>query len=211
MNFISDDIMNYATDHSEAEPILLKNLYRETNLKVLNPRMISSSFQGRLLSFLSKLINPKYILEVGTFTGYSSLCLCEGLKKNGMIHTIDRNEELSKIQRKYFNKSVFKNQIVQHLGNAINIIPKLNFDFDLIFIDADKENYIKYFDLVFPKLKSGGLLITDNVLWSGKVLTEDFDRETKIIKKYNSRLKKDKRLKSLLLPVRDGLTLSLKH
>jgi len=211
MNFISDDIMNYATDHSEAEPILLKNLYRETNLKVLNPRMISSSFQGRLLSFLSKLINPKYILEVGTYTGYSSLCLCEGLKKNGMIHTIDRNEELSKIQRKYFNKSVFKNQIVQHLGNAINIIPKLNFDFDLIFIDADKENYIKYFDLVFPKLKSGGLLITDNVLWSGKVLTEDFDRETKIIKKYNSRLKKDKRLKSLLLPVRDGLTLSLKH
>lgn len=211
MNFISDDIMNYAADHSEAEPILLKNLYRETNLKVLNPRMISSSFQGRLLSFLSKLINPKYILEVGTYTGYSSLCLCEGLKKNGVIHTIDKNEELSKIQRKYFNKSVFKNQIVQHLGNAINIIPKLHFDFDLIFIDADKENYIKYFDLVFPKLKSGGLLITDNVLWSGKVLTEDFDRETKIIKKYNSRLKKDKRFKNLLLPIRDGLTLSLKH
>ena len=211
MNFISDDIMNYAADHSEAEPILLKNLYRETNLKVLNPRMISSSFQGRLLSFLSKLINPKYILEVGTYTGYSSLCLCEGLKKNGVIHTIDKNEELSKIQRKYFNKSVFKNQIVQHLGNAINIIPKLNFDFDLIFIDADKENYIKYFDLVFPKLKSGGLLITDNVLWSGKVLKKDLDRETKIIKKYNSKLNKDKRIKNLLLPIRDGLTLSLKH
>lgn len=211
MNFISDDIMNYATDHSEAEPILLKNLYRETNLKVLNPRMISSSFQGRLLSFLSKLINPKYILEVGTYTGYSSLCLCEGLKKNGEIHTIDKNEELSTIQRKYFNKSVFKNQIVQHLGNAINIIPKLNFDFDLIFIDADKENYIKYFDLVFPKLNSGGLLITDNVLWSGKVLKKDLDRETKIIKKYNSKLNKDKRIKNLLLPIRDGLTLSLKH
>ena len=211
MNFISDDIMNYATDHSESEPILLKNLYRETNLKVLNPRMISSSFQGRLLSFLSKLINPKYILEVGTFTGYSSLCLCEGLKKSGVIHTIDRNEELSKIQRKYFNKSVYKNQIVQHLGNAINIIPKLNFNFDLIFIDADKENYIKYFDLVFPKLKSGGLLISDNVLWSGKVLKKDLDRETKIIKKYNSKLRKDKRLNSLLLPIRDGLTLSLKH
>ena len=211
MNFISDDIMNYATGHSETEPILLKNLYRETNLKVLNPRMISSSFQGRLLSFLSKLINPKYILEVGTYTGYSSLCLCEGLKKNGEIHTIDKNEELSTIQRKYFNKSVFKNQIVQHLGNAINIIPKLNFDFDLIFIDADKENYIKYFDLVFPKLNSGGLLITDNVLWSGKVLKKDLDRETKIIKKYNSKLNKDKRIKNLLLPIRDGLTLSLKH
>lgn len=211
MNFISDDIMNYATGHSETEPILLKNLYRETNLKVLNPRMISSSFQGRLLSFLSKLINPKYILEVGTYTGYSSLCLCEGLKKNGKIHTIDKNEELSTIQRKYFNKSVFKNQIVQHLGNAINIIPKLNFDFDLIFIDADKENYIKYFDLVFPKLNSGGLLITDNVLWSGKVLKKDLDRETKIIKKYNSKLNKDKRIKNLLLPIRDGLTLSLKH
>ena len=211
MNFINDEIINYANDHSESEPILLKTLYRETNLEVLNPRMISSPLQGRLLSFLSKLINPKNILEIGTYTGYSALCLCEGLKKNGVIHTIDKNEELSKIQKKYFNRSIFKSQIIQHVGNAKNIIPKLNIDFDLIFIDADKENYIKYFDLVFPKLKSGGLLITDNVLWSGKVLTEDFDRETKIIKKYNIRLKKDKRLKSLLLPVRDGLTLSLKH
>ena len=211
MNFINDEIINYANDHSESEPILLKNLYRETNLEVLNPRMISSPLQGRLLSFLSKLINPKNILEIGTYTGYSALCLCEGLKKNGVIHTIDKNEELSKIQKKYFNRSIFKSQIFQHVGNAKNIIPKLNIDFDLIFIDADKENYIKYFDLVVPKLKSGGLLITDNVLWSGKVLSEDNDNETKIIKKYNTLIKNDPRLKSLMLPIRDGLTLSLKN
>jgi caffeoyl-CoA O-methyltransferase len=211
MNFINDEIINYANDHSESEPILLKNLYRETNLEVLNPRMISSPLQGRLLSFLSKLINPKNILEIGTYTGYSALCLCEGLKKNGVIHTIDKNEELSKIQKKYFNRSIFKSQIIQHVGNAKNIIPKLNIDFDLIFIDADKENYIKYFDLVVPKLKSGGLLITDNVLWSGKVLSEDNDNETKIIKKYNTLIKNDPRLKSLMLPIRDGLTLSLKN
>ena len=211
MNFINDEIINYANDHSESEPILLKNLYRETNLEVLNPRMISSPLQGRLLSFLSKLINPKNILEIGTYTGYSALCLCEGLKKNGVIHTIDKNEELSKIQKKYFNLSIFKSQIIQHVGNAKNIIPKLNIDFDLIFIDADKENYIKYFDLVVPKLKSGGLLITDNVLWSGKVLSEDNDNETKIIKKYNTLIKNDPRLKSLMLPIRDGLTLSLKN
>ncbi len=211
MNFINDEIINYANDHSESEPILLKNLYRETNLEVLNPRMISSPLQGRLLSFLSKLINPKNILEIGTYTGYSALCLCEGLKKNGVIHTVDKNEELSKIQKKYFNRSIFKSQIIQHFGNAKNIIPKLNIDFDLIFIDADKENYIKYFDLVVPKLKSGGLLITDNVLWSGKVLSEDNDNETKIIKKYNTLIKNDTRLKSLMLPIRDGLTLSLKN
>ena len=210
MDLISEKIINYSLLHSKKESELLKNLYRETYLKVLNPRMICSPLQGRLLSILSKIIKPKKILEIGTFTGYSTLCLAEGLSAKGEIHTIDNNEELLTIQKQYFNNSAYKKNIIQHLGDALNLIPKLNHSFDLIFLDADKINYINYYKIIIPKLKSGGLLISDNVLWSGKVISNSMDKETNILKKYNKLVNKDKRMESVLLPIRDGITLSIK-
>ena len=173
MEFLNKDIMKYAENHSQSEPKLLKELFRETHQKILQPRMISGHFQGRLLSFLSKLTQPNNILEIGTFTGYATLCMAEGLKENGTIHTIEVNEELFNFHKRYFDKSSYKNQIISHLGDAKDIIPQLDFKFDMAFIDADKANYISYFDLVLPKLNSGGIIIADNVLWSGKVLDED--------------------------------------
>ncbi|MDG2396716.1 MAG: O-methyltransferase [Flavobacteriaceae bacterium] len=210
MDLISEKIINYSLLHSKKESELLKNLYRETYLKVLNPRMICSPLQGRLLSILSKIIKPKKILEIGTFTGYSTLCLAEGLSTKGEIHTIDNNEELLTIQKQFFNNSAYKKNIIQHLGYALNLIPKLNHSFDLIFLDADKINYINYYNIIIPKLKSGGLLISDNVLWSGKVISSSMDKETNILKKYNKLVNKDKRMESVLLPIRDGITLSIK-
>tara|TARA_B110000263_G_C15281498_1_gene498569 strand:- start:821 stop:1456 length:636 start_codon:yes stop_codon:yes gene_type:complete len=210
MDFIEEKLLNYALLHSQKEPELLQKLWRETNLEVLQPRMLTSPLQGRLLSLLSKLLKPEKILEIGTYTGYSALCLCEGLSEKGELHTIDKNEELNDIQNKYFNNSLHRNKIIQYTGKALDIIPQLNYDFDLIFLDADKENYINYLELLVPKLKSGGLLLTDNVLWSGKVLMENPDKETKIIKKYNYLINGDSRLESILLPIRDGLTLSRK-
>ena len=191
MKYINNDKLNeYLINHSEKEPELLSNLNRETNLKVLQPRMISGTYQGRLLSVISKIINPKKILEIGTFTGYSTLCLAEGLDENGEIHTVDINEELFDLQRKYFKKSSFNNNITQHLGNALDIIPKLDRDFDLIFLDADKINYPKYLDILIVRLKKGGVLLSDNVLWDGKVLNEisHKDKSTKAIVKYNELL-----------------------
>ena len=172
MNFSTEKLDEYLNTNSQSEPSLLNQLYRETNLKILQPRMISGPYQGRLLSLISKIINPTNILEIGTYTGYATLCLCEGLKDNGEIHTIDINEELISIQNKYFNKSIFRNNIHQHLGNALEIIPKFNYRFDLIFLDADKNNYPFYLDLLIDKLKVGGVLLSDNVLWNGKVLNE---------------------------------------
>ena len=213
MKYINNDKLDeYLINHSEKEPELLSNLNRETNLKVLQPRMISGTYQGRLLSVISKIINPKKILEIGTFTGYSTLCLAEGLDENGEIHTVDINEELFDLQRKYFKKSSFNNNITQHLGNALDIIPKLDRDFDLIFLDADKINYPKYLDILIVRLKKGGVLLSDNVLWDGKVLNEisQKDKSTKAIVKYNKLLNNRLDMDSVILPIRDGITISRK-
>ena len=210
MHFLSEDLENYIEQHSQNEPELLAQLNKETYQKILLPRMLSGHFQGRVLSMLSKLIRPINILEIGTYTGYSALCLCEGMQENGVLHTIDIKEELIDFQRKYFDKSPWGNQIVQHFGEATNIIPTLNVNFDLVFIDADKENYINYFNLIVPKMNKGGIILSDNVLWSGKILEETHpkDLETKVLKEYNLLLKNDARVETVLLPIRDGLTVS---
>ena len=212
MHFISNELDNYVVQHSEKEPELLKALTRETYQKVLQPRMLSGHYQGRVLSLLSKLIRPKTILELGTFTGYSALCLAEGLQKNGVLHTIDHNEELATFQRRYFDLSPFGSQIHQHTGKAIDIIPKMDLGFDLVFMDADKENYINYFYQIIDKLNPGGVILSDNVLWSGKVIEPlvASDILTNTVLEYNRLLKDDKRLETVLLPIRDGLTVSIK-
>ncbi|OOB83069.1 methyltransferase [Flavobacterium columnare] len=210
MHFISEDLENYVANHSENEPELLARLNKETHQKILQPRMLSGHFQGRVLSMLSKLIRPTTILEIGTYTGYAALCLAEGLNKNGTLDTIDNNEELYDFQKKYFDQSVWANQIQQHLGNALEIIPTLNKTFDLVFIDADKENYINYFHLIIPMMNPGGVILSDNVLWSGKVLEEvkANDKSTRVLLEYNQLLKEDPRVETVLLPIRDGLTVS---
>jgi predicted O-methyltransferase YrrM len=210
MHFISEELEYYTAQHSENEPELLALLNRETHRKILQPRMLSGHLQGRVLSMLSKLINPEHILEIGTYTGYATLCLAEGLKPDGTLDTIDNNEELYDFQRKYFDKSDWAAKIKQHLGNALDIIPTLNKKFDLVFIDADKENYINYYEMIVPLMKRGGVIISDNVLWSGKVLEElkPNDKSTKILLEYNRLLKEDPRVETVLLPIRDGLTVS---
>ncbi len=210
MHFISEELENYVAVHSENEPELLAQLNRETHQKILQPRMLSGHFQGRVLSMLSKIIHPKHILEIGTYTGYAALCLAEGLAENGTLDTIDVNEELVDFQKKYFDASDYKNQIVQHLGNALDIIPALNKKFDLVFIDADKDNYINYFNIIVPMMNKGGIILSDNVLWSGKVLEElnPKDKSTKVLLEYNQLLKEDPRVETVLLPIRDGLTVS---
>ena len=212
MHFISEKLDGYVVRHSEDEPVLLKALTRETYQKILQPRMISGHYQGRVLSVLSKLIRPKVILEIGTFTGYSALCLAEGLSLDGELHTIDTNEELVDFQRTYFDKSDYGSQIIQHLGPALDIIPTLDTHFDLVFIDADKTNYINYFNQIIDKLNPGGVILSDNVLWSGKVIEEldPKDLSTKIVLNYNTLLKEDPRLETVLLPIRDGLTVSIR-
>lgn len=210
MHFISEELENYVANHSQTEPELLAKLNRETHQKILQPRMLSGHFQGRVLSMLSKIINPKNILEIGTYTGYAALCLAEGLAENGILDTIDNNEELYDFQRKYFDQSEWKNQIVQHLGNALEIIPTLNKKYDLVFIDADKENYINYFQMIVPMMNRGGIILSDNVLWSGKILEEvkPNDKSTKALLEYNKIINEDDRVETVLLPIRDGLTVS---
>ena len=210
MHFLSQDLEDYIEQHSENEPELLAKLNKETYQKILLPRMCSGHFQGRVLSMLSKLIRPVNILEIGTFTGYAALCLCEGMQENGELHTIDIKEELVDFQRKYFDLSGYGNQIHQLLGEAVDIIPTLDMKFDLVFIDADKENYINYFNLILPKMNKGGIILSDNVLWSGKVVEElqKNDVATKILLEYNLLLKNDSRVETVLLPIRDGLTVS---
>ena len=212
MHFIPEKLDDYVVAHSENEPQLLQELTRETFQKILQPRMSSGPYQGRVLSMISKLKRPKNILELGTFTGYATLCLAEGLKASGNIHTIDKNEELYDFQRKYFDKSEYASQIIQHLGNALDIIPKLEMHFDLVFIDADKDNYINYFHLIIEKLNPGGIILSDNVLWSGKVIEtlDSKDKMTKAVLDYNRLLKNDERIETVVLPIRDGLTVSLK-
>ena len=212
MNYINEHLEDYVIKHSQQEPRILKDLNRETNLKVLQPRMISGAHQGRLLSIISKIISPAKILEIGTFTGYSTLCLSEGLTKDGRIHTVDINEELYDLQRKYFKKSPFNDNIIQHLGNALEVIPTMDNNFDLIFLDADKNNYPEYLDVLISKLKIGGVLLSDNVLWDGKVLNpiSEKDISTKAIVKYNKLLSQREDMDNVILPIRDGLTISRK-
>ena len=209
MIFIDEKILEYSIKNSDPPSNLLNDLERETNLKILQPRMLSGNFQGRFLSFLSKILKPKSVIEIGTYTGYSALCIAEGLDPNGVIHTIDNNEELTYIQNKYFEKSNYRSNIKQYTDDAIEILPKLNITFDFAFIDADKINYINYFEIIIKKMKKGGLIVSDNVLWSGKVLEENSqDEETEMLKKFNSMLKKDKRITNLIVPLRDGLSIS---
>lgn len=210
MHFISEELEQYVEQHSENEPKLLAQLNKETHQKILQPRMLSGHFQGRVLSMLSKIINPKNILEIGTYTGYAALCLAEGMQKDGSLDTIDIKEELVDFQQKYFDASPWKDQITSHLGNALDIIPTLNKKFDLVFIDADKDNYINYFHMIVPMMNPGGIILSDNVLWSGKVIEEldPKDTSTKVLVEYNRLLKEDPRVETVLLPIRDGLTVS---
>ena len=209
--FINKDILEYVESNSQIEPTLLKELNRETHLKILNPRMLSGSYQGRILSMISKIVKPKRVLEIGTYTGYSALCIAEGLDIKGVIDTIDINEELQEIQNKFFKKSGFANKINQHIGNALEIIPKIRRKFDLVFLDADKENYINYFELVIDKINAGGILISDNVLWSGKVVdNKKKDIITKKLIEFNNLINNDKRIETIIFPVRDGLSISRK-
>ncbi|WP_416444199.1 O-methyltransferase [Leeuwenhoekiella sp. A16] len=210
MHFLPEKLDDYVVAHSQKEPELLQLLRRETYQKILQPRMLSGHYQGRLLSMLSKLINPKNILEIGTYTGYSALCLAEGMQSTGALHTIDINEELVDFQRKYFDKSAFAKSIIQHLGDATAVIPQLEGKFDLIFIDADKPNYPAYFDIIIDRLNPGGVILSDNVLWSGKVIEEvnPKDLSTLAVLEYNRLLAEDDRLETVLLPIRDGLTIS---
>ena len=212
MDFSNKEIYNYIDNHSSNESDILYELRRETELKCLNPIMLSGKIQGNFLAIISKLIKPINVLEIGTYTGYSTLCIADGLNPAGMIHTIDKNEELLQIQNKYFEKSGLRNQIKQYTGDALTIIPKLKFDFDMVFLDADKENYVKYLELISPILKPGGVLLTDNVLWHGKILenSENQDKVTRLIDNFNKKIIRDKSLKTVMLPIRDGISLTLK-
>ena len=210
MEFIADEIDSYSLNHTEAEAELLAELNRETWANVMTPRMLSGHLQGRVLSMFSKMINPKNIIEIGTYTGYSALCMAEGLKNEGILHTLDINEEYTSIAKRYFNRSKYSKNIKQHLGNALDIIPKLECNFQLAFIDADKENYSAYFDLIIDKMDLYGYIIADNVLWSGKVTKQKKDKETTALDLYNKKVLADTRVETVLLPIRDGLMVSRK-
>jgi len=212
-DIVNNKIEDYIRKNSSKEPEILKDLNKETYLKVLNPRMLSGHIQGRFLSIITKLIKPKKILEIGTYTGYSAICMAEGLIENGIIHTIDINEELISIQNKYFAKSKCNNSIIQYVGDARNIIKSINEKFDLVFLDADKENYIEYYELVIEKVKKGGLIIADNVLWTGKVVEpeKDDDELTQYLIDFNKMINEDDRVENIILPLRDGLNVILKN
>lgn len=212
MEFILDELDDYVCNHSENEPEYLSELNRKTHLEVLQPRMLSGHFQGRVLSMMSHMIQPKRILEIGTYTGYSALCLAEGLTEDGVLITIDVNEELEEMVSSFVGKSGMKNKIRHIIGDAMEIIPSLDEEFDIVFIDADKRNYINYYKLVFDKVKKGGYIIADNVLWSGKVLKEydKLDKSTQIIMDYNALIHDDERVQEVLLPIRDGLMIARK-
>ncbi len=206
MDIIDPFLNDYAENYSSEEPLLLKELNRDTFAKILMPRMLSGHIQGRMLSMLSHMISPKLILEIGTYTGYSALCFAEGLSEGGHLHTIDINDELAPMMKSYITKAGMENKITLHNGNASEIIPTLSGPFDLVFIDADKINYSLYYDLVIEKVRQGGFLIADNVLWSGKVLNlENADKDTLAIHQFNEKIKKDDRVEKVLLTVRDGL------
>ena len=207
MDFIDEKLLQYTEAHTTDESEILKELNRETQAHVLNPRMLSGHLQGRVLSMLSHMIRPQFILEIGTYTGYSAICLCEGLQQHGKLFTIDINEELEEMVHKYFDKAGLGHRIEQLNGDATSIIPTLHANFDLVFIDADKTNYSRYYDLVFDKVNPGGYIVADNVLWSGNVLKSpsEMDDDTKAIISFNAKVQTDVRVENVLLPVRDGL------
>jgi caffeoyl-CoA O-methyltransferase len=207
MEFINEQLLLYCENFTAPESRLLAELNRETNLKVNSPRMLSGHLQGRFLSMISKLLQPSFVLEIGTYTGYSALCMAEGLQAGGELITIDPNEETNHFARRYFERSEFRDNIRLITGQAQEVIPGLQQQFDLVFIDADKKNYSLYFDLVIEKVRTGGLILADNVLWSGKVLNENKDADTAAIHAFNMKIQADGRVENLLLPVRDGLML----
>ena len=212
MDFIPKDINSYCEKYTQKEDEVLYQLHRETYQKILRPRMLSGHLQGQILTFFSKMIQPKHILEIGTYTGYSAICLARGLKKGGKLHTIDVNEELEDFSNSYFEKAGLKNDIVMHIGKAIDVVPKLDVEWDLVFIDADKENYINYYNMVLPLVKKGGFIISDNVLWSGKVTQpiDAGDKETKILVELAELINSDSRVENVLMPIRDGLLVARK-
>lgn len=209
MNFLDQSIQDYCNNHTSENNALLQKLDRDTHVNILNPRMLSGQFQGTLLSMISKLINPENILEIGTYTGFSALCFAEGLKKEGTLTTIDINEELEEFTQDFFNKSPYQNNIQYIIGNALDVIPTLNKKYDLVFIDADKNNYINYFNIVLPLLNPGGVILADNVLWSGKVLEnlKENDIDTKTLIEFNEYVNKHAEVENILLPIRDGINL----
>jgi predicted O-methyltransferase YrrM len=212
MEFIDAKLDNYVCAHTENEPALLVDLNRRTHVSILQPRMLSGHYQGRLLSMLAHMIQPKRVLEIGTYTGYSALCFAEGLQAGGKVTTVDVNEELEEFVRSYIEKANCSDKIEYIVGDAMEVVAKMDEQFDLVFIDADKKNYCNYYELVFDKVKPGGYIIADNVLWSGKVL-EDYDsldRETKILMDYNKMIHEDERVQEILLPIRDGLMIARK-
>lgn len=211
MDFISKELSDFAERFTKPESTLLKRINRETHAQVRQPRMLSGHLQGRLLAMLSKLVRPKRILEIGTYTGYSAICLAEGLAPDGMLTTIDVNDELEKRVRGYFEEAGLSDRIDYRIGEAAKIIPTLEDNFDLVFIDADKENYPRYYDLTINKVNLGGVLIADNVLWSGKVLDKNPDKSTKAIIELNEKVQQDRRVENVLLPVRDGLLVMRKR
>jgi caffeoyl-CoA O-methyltransferase len=211
MEFLPEDIQQYVEKYTNEESDLLKKINRETHAHVLKSRMLSGHVQGRFLSLISKMIKPNAILEIGTYTGYSAICLAEGLQPSGKLITIDINEELENRVRNYFKESEYNNQIDFRIGDARKIIPTLTEAFDLVFIDADKENYAVYFDLVISKLPSGGVILADNVLWSGKVVQPNPDKDTSAILEFNLKVQNDHRVENLLLPLRDGVMMIRKH
>jgi len=207
MEFLPQEIDDYAGLHTKPETETLSGLNRETYANVLRPRMLSGHIQGKILETFSYMVRPRRILEIGTYTGYSAICLAQGLAEGGVLHTIDINDELETMVRKYFAKANVEDRIQYHLGNALEIIPTLNEAWDLVFIDADKENYARYYDLVFDSVRPGGFIIADNVLWSGKVTGDvsQMDEETRSITAFNKKVQDDARVDNVLMPVRDGL------
>jgi len=211
MDFLPENLQRYVETHTSAESDLLKKINRETHAHVLKSRMLSGHVQGRFLSLISKMLKPKVILEIGTYTGYSAICLAEGLQPGGKLITIDNNEELEDRVRNYFKESEYNSQIDFRVGDARKIIPTLTEVFDLVFMDADKENYSLYYDVVIDKLPSGGLILADNVLWSGKVVQPNTDKDTKAILEFNNKVKDDPRVENLLMPLRDGVMMIRKR
>lgn len=209
MHFLSPALEAYITELAEPEPSLLEELRRETHLKVVQPRMLTGHYQGRLLCLFAQLFRPKKVLEIGTYTGYSALCLAEGMPKNGELHTIEINEELQEIQNRYFERSGFRDRIIQHVGPALEILPQMETVFDLVFIDAKKAEYPQYYKAVLPLLREGSIILADNILWSGKVVEDvpDTDKATKAVQEFNQLLKDDPRIENIILPVRDGLSI----
>lgn len=210
MRLLPDEIEQYAKDFSSPESSILEKLNRETHIKVMMPQMLSGHIQGNFLKMWSHMAKPKTILEIGTYTGYSGICLAEGLQEGGVLHTIDINEELAPMAQKYFNESGYAEKIQFHIGNALDIIPTIDTTFDMVFIDADKLNYSNYYHMVFERVTRGGFIIADNVLWSGKVLNEEKDKDTAALHAFNQEVQNDPRVENYLVPIRDGLMVARK-